>query len=104
LVEFAVPWNATDCAGAPFRDLRNQDLWNETLLVELSRYEGPHFKVTTEDDYRIRRSYRIRNDPELGRPTQQSRVFPPNSSNEKNEQQYRCDSTVKETLSLKWNI
>jgi hypothetical protein len=69
-IQLAVPRDEPHCAGAPLYDLRNQDLPNETFFVEIGRFEGPRVKVTTEDGNRIRRRYRIGNNPELGRPTQ----------------------------------
>jgi hypothetical protein len=84
-----VPWNNRGhFGGARVCDLRDEYLRDETFFVELGRYEGPPFKIATEDGNHIRMSHRIGNDPQVGRPTQQRRASKPNSGDDDSEQEY----------------
>ena len=81
-----MPWNnGADFAGARLCDLGDEYLRDETFFVELGRYEGPPFKITTDDGNHIRLGHPIGNDPEVGRPTQQRRALKPNSGDEGSE-------------------
>src|SRR5262249_40741459 len=85
-VEFAVPWNNPSAfAWACLADMTNEHLRDEAFFVELSRYQGPPFKIAAEDSNHIRLSHPIGNDPEVGRPTQQRRALKPNSGDDGSE-------------------
>ena len=49
-----MPWNGADFAGARLWDLRDGYLGDETFLVELGSYEGPHINIATKDDSHVR--------------------------------------------------
>jgi hypothetical protein len=80
-----VSWNGADFAGARLWDLRDEYLGDETFIVELGRYEGPHINIATKDDSHVRLSHWIGNNPEVGHPTQQRRAANPNCGNEDDE-------------------